>query len=80
MLNHIDFSSAISGGNWDIKMTFSSPATDPFEVSVSYPFESSFMAYTACQRVADALPGATQQLIIKLVEHPSFKKVIGSAM
>jgi len=80
VLNHIDFSSAMSGGHWEIKMTFSSPTTESFEVEVNYPFESSFIAYTACQQVADALPAATQQLVIKLVEHPSFKKAIGSAM
>lgn len=79
-LNKIDFSSALSGGSWDIRMTFSAKDVEPFVVTISYPFDSSFVAYTACNQVAQALPFATQKLINELIKHPSFKKVIGSSM
>jgi hypothetical protein len=79
-LNKIDFSSAMSGGRWDIEMTFSAKSVDPFVVSITYPFESSYIAATACQQVAQALPLATQKLINELIKHPSFKKVIRSSI
>ena len=79
-LNKIDFSSAMSGGTWDITMTFSAKAVDPFVIKITYPFESSFVATIACEQVAKALPFATQKLINELIKHPSFKKVVSSAM
>lgn len=76
-LNAIDFSSAMSGGNWNIQMTFSANQVEPFAISIDYPFESSFMATTACEQVAQAFPLATQKLISELIKHPSFQKVAG---
>lgn len=78
-LNSIDFGSAMSGGSWDIKSTFSAESVEPFTVSINYPFESSYVAATACQQVAQALPFATQKLINELIKHPSFKKIVSDA-
>lgn len=75
-LDSIDFSSAMTGGHWDIKSTFKADSVDPFTVSISYPFESSFIAPTACQQVAQAFPLATQKLIHELIKHPSFRKLM----
>ncbi len=78
VLNQIDFSSAMSGGRWDIMMTFSAKEVEPFVIRITYPFDSSFVAYTACNEVAQALPLATQKLINELIKHPSFLKIIGA--
>jgi hypothetical protein len=75
-LDRINFSSAMTGGDWDISMTFSSKGVEPFVISIIYPFDSSFVAATACQQVAEALPQATQKLISELIKHPSFKSLI----
>lgn len=75
-LDFIDFSSGMTDGNWTIRMTFSSKTVSPFTVESVHEFSGSFIASMACQQVAQELPIATQKFILKVVSHPSFKKVI----
>lgn len=73
-LDYIDFSSNIGSGKWVMKMTFKSENVEPFLVENTYEFSTNFIANIACEQVAQALAPATQDLIKKLVQHPSFKK------
>lgn len=75
-LDYIDFSTGLSESDWTIRMTFSSRATKPFSIETKHSFEGAFVANQACQIVAQELPKATQKLILALVSHPSFKKII----
>jgi hypothetical protein len=73
-LDYIDFSSNIGAGKWVMKMTFKGENIEPFLVENTYEFSTNFIAGIACEQVAQALAPATQDLIKKLVQHPSFKK------
>jgi len=58
-----------------MKMTFKGENVEPFLVENTYEFSTNFIANIACEQVAQALAPATQDLIKKLVQHPSFKKI-----
>lgn len=74
-LDYIDFSSNIGSGKWVMKITFKSENVEPFLVENTYEFSTNFVADIACEQVAQALAPATQDLIKKLIQHPSFKKL-----
>lgn len=75
-LDYIDFSSNIGAGKWTMKMTFKGENVEPFLVENVYEFSTNFIANIACEQVSQALAPATQDLIKKLIQHPSFKKII----
>jgi hypothetical protein len=75
-LDYINFNSNIGSGKWQIDMTFKSSGIDPFTINTIYPFSTNFVAEVACNQVASALPSAVQDLIAKLVAHPSFKQLV----
>jgi hypothetical protein len=75
-LDYIDFSSNIGAGKWVMKMTFKSEGIEPFMVENTYEFSTNFIANIACEQVSQALAPASQDLIKRLIEHPSFKKIV----
>lgn len=75
-LDYITFNSNIGAGKWQIDMTFSGPGVTPFTINTLYPFSTNFVADIACNQVANALPPAVQELVAKLIAHPSFKQLL----
>lgn len=64
--------SSISPAAWDIKMTVSTKDFSGYTVSVHYPFDTSFIANTACKNVSDAFGPATQALLKEVINNPQF--------
>lgn len=75
-LESLNFSS-VSPAKWDITFTVSSNKSDGYTVTTSYPFKTSFSAYSACKNVADAFGPAIQQLNSDIVNHPGFSELVG---
>lgn len=70
-LEALSFSS-VSPASWDITMSVKSTTSPGYTVSVKYPFETSWTAYSACKNVADAFGPAVQELLKEVVTHPQF--------
>ncbi len=70
-LEALSFSS-VSPANWDITMSVKSNTSAGYTVSVKYPFDTSWTAYSACKNVADAFGPAVQELLKQVVTHPQF--------
>ncbi len=68
--------SSVSPASWDIKMSVKSNVSDGYSVSVKYPFDTSWTAYSACKNVADAFGPAVQDLLKQVVTHPQFGKLV----
>ena len=75
-LDSLDFSS-VSPAKWEFNFTVSSNKSTGYSVSTSYPFRTSYSAYSACKNVADAFGPAVQDLIKTIVTHPDFLKLVG---
>ncbi|HET8597062.1 MAG TPA: hypothetical protein VFM22_04815 [Castellaniella sp.] len=75
-LDAVSFSS-VSPANWKITMQVSSNYSSGYTVSVKYPFETSWTAYSACKNVADAFGPAVQELLKEVVRHPQFSSLAG---
>lgn len=75
-LDFLKFSS-VSPAKWDITFTVSSNKSDGYTITTSYPFKTSFSAYSACKNVADAFGPAVQQLNREIVNHPKFPALVG---
>jgi hypothetical protein len=71
-LEALSFSS-VSPASWDITMSVKSNTSPGYTVSVKYPFETSWTAYSACKNVADAFGPAVQELLKQVVTHPQFE-------
>lgn len=71
-LENINFDSAIGAGKWVIDLTLSANGVDPFKVNSTYRFSTNWIGDIACQQVATALPAATQDLVSKIISHPTF--------
>lgn len=70
-LEELSFSS-VTPANWTLTMSVKSNVSPGYTVSVKYPFETSWTAYSACKNVADAFGPAVQELIKQVVTHPQF--------
>lgn len=70
-LETLSFSS-VTPANWEITMSVKSNVSPGYSVSVKYPFETSWTAYSACKNVADAFGPAVQELLKQVVTHPKF--------
>ena len=70
-LESLSFSS-VSPASWDITMSVKSNASSGYTVSVKYPFDTSWTAYSACKNVADAFGPAVQELLKQVVTNPGF--------
>lgn len=68
--------SSVSPASWDIKLSTKSNVSDGYTVSVKYPFDTSWTAYSACKNVADAFGPAVQELLKQAVTHPQFGKQV----
>ena len=64
--------SSVSPASWNITMSVKSNYSAGYTVSVNYPFETSWTAYSACKNVADAFGPAVQELLKQVVTHPQF--------
>lgn len=64
--------SSMSPASWDITMSVKSNTSSGYTVSVKYPFDTSWTAYSACKNVADAFGPAVQELLKQVVNHPQF--------
>jgi hypothetical protein len=67
--------SSVAPANWDITMSIKSSTSAGYTVSVKYPFNTSWDAYSACKNVADAFGPAVQELLKRVVTHPQFSSL-----
>lgn len=68
--------SSVSPANWDITMSVKSNNSPGYSVSVKYPFDTSFSAYSACKNVADSFGPAVQELLKQVVNDPQFVSLV----
>ncbi|MGE8450041.1 MAG: hypothetical protein ACN6OP_05315 [Pseudomonadales bacterium] len=76
-IEELSFSS-VSPAYWQITMAVKSPVNNGYEVSVKYPFDTSFSAFGACKNVADAFGPAVQELLKQVVTNPQFPALPGN--
>lgn len=77
-IDRVDVNS-VGTGSWTIAMTVKSTTfPDGYSVSTTYPFASSFSAVSACKNAVAAFNPAVQDLLGKVVSHPSFGKLAGA--
>ena len=77
LLKRIHFES-MGSSSWDIELELSSTTGTSYTVSIIYEFSGSWTATHACRDGAEALVGVVQALILKVIEHPDFNKLIGA--
>jgi len=68
--------SSVAPANWDITMSVKSNISSGYTVSVRFPFNTSWDAYSACKNVADAFGPAVQELLKQVVTHPEFNSLV----
>lgn len=68
--------SSVSPASWNITMSVKSNNSNGYSVSVKYPFDTSFTAYSACKNVADAFAPAVQELLKQVVNDPQFISLV----
>ena len=73
-LDSIGFSS--SSGNWNLALTVKSTNGSEISVVENYSYTSSFFGETACNRTAQALMPAVQNLIGKVVRDSKFHNLV----
>ena len=73
-LEKLSFSS-VSPANWNIALRVSTKNNPGYTSAVTYTFDTSFDAYSACQNVANAFGPAVQELLKKVVNDPQFSKL-----
>ncbi len=73
-LTKFDFNSHF--GTWTLALVVSSNTSQSFTVEENHDYSTSFFGSVACHRVAQALSPAIQNLIKKVVSHPSFKQML----
>ncbi len=80
VVTRLEFSSSrgLTGGTWDMNVTFNSSNGKTISVVEHYEFNSGFIADTACKQTAEAFLPAVQNLISKLVKNPQFKAMLSS--
>ncbi len=73
-LDEISFSS--TEGLWSLALTVTDNSGRSFSVREEYSYDTSFYGETACNQTAQALMPAVQNLIGKVVGHPTFEDMI----
>ena len=68
------FSSTL--GEWNISVSLYSSNGESMYVSEHYKFDASVVPFGACTKVADAFPGAVQNLIGKIVNSSEFRTLV----
>ncbi|MDR2016004.1 MAG: hypothetical protein LBP90_00105 [Burkholderiales bacterium] len=76
-LEDLNFSS-VSPASWSITLSVKSNVSQGYTVSVKYPFDTSWSAYSACRNVAAAFGPAVQDLLKQVVNNPKFPELVGS--
>jgi hypothetical protein len=74
-LDSIDFSSGM-GAAWNIGLTVTSSNGQTLSVSEEYKYTSSYYGETACNQTAHALMPAVQNVVGKVIRHPSFPELL----
>ncbi|MEO6017589.1 MAG: hypothetical protein ABIP46_10050 [Polaromonas sp.] len=80
VVTRLEFSSSrgLTGGTWDMNVTFNSSNGKTISVVEHYEFNSGFIADTACKQTAESFLPAVQNLISKLVKNPQFKAMLST--
>jgi len=73
-LETIDFSSVT--GKWFLVLAVSSNTNQSFTVEETYDYSTSFIGTVACNRTTQAFLPAVQNLIKKVLNHPSFQEML----
>lgn len=73
-LDEINFSSV--DGRWFLALTVTGNPGRRFTVREEYDYDTSFYGETACNQTAQALMPAVQNLILKVVSHPEFRRMV----
>jgi len=73
-LDAVDFNT--HDGVWNLVLTITDDSGRSFAVREDYDYESSFYGETACNQTAQAFMPAVQNLIQRVVSHPTFKEMI----
>lgn len=73
-MDRIVFSS--TSGWWDLALTLRSEKGIKYSVENRYEFPTMYDGITACDRTAEALGAATQDLLKKAVAHPEFSTLL----
>lgn len=73
-LNEINFGSF--EGIWFLDLTITDTSGRSFTAHENYDYETSVIGQTACAQTAQALMPAVQNLIHKVVSHPTFLKMV----
>ncbi len=74
-LEEINFISSVGKGKWFMKLAVSSNTNPGYAVDSAYEFSANWVAFRACQQVAQAFVPAVQQLISQVVSDPRFKQL-----
>ena len=75
-IQELQFSS-VSPASWDLALRVSSTESPGYTASVSYEFDTSFDAFSACKNVANAFGPAVQALLKQVVNDPRFPQLMG---
>ena len=78
-IKELSFSS-VSPAYWSITMKVKSNISSGYTVSIKYPFDTSWTAYSACKNVANAFGPAVQELLKQVVNNPQFSTLATSPL
>src|SRR4051794_1706781 len=73
-LNEAMFSSV--AGTWTLALTLTSNNGQSITEVETFSFTSSFAAVTACREAANAFMPAVQNLVVRLVRNPGFRRLV----
>lgn len=81
VINKAAFSSAkgFFQGHWELDVTIQSSNGKSISAQEQYDFDSAYLADKGCQKTADALVPAVQNVLQKIVTSPSFKELFATA-
>lgn len=68
--------SSVTPASWKIAMHVKSNVSPGYAVSINYPFDTSYSAYSACKNVADAFAPAVQELLKQVISDPKFASLV----
>ena len=76
LVDTIDSSSSLLGGNWNLKLTLSADGVSPFTVEHKHEFRTGYDGDMACERVGTNLVPAVQGLIGQLFNNGNFQMIL----
>jgi hypothetical protein len=72
LIQELGFNSMPGAGKWVINASVSSSVSEGFLVESTYEFSTNFVAWKACQQVAQEFEPAVEEFINSVVTHPKF--------